>query len=74
MNVIQGIDPLNLVDFIKRKNSIYQKNILTKLEGILVKDTTEYKEVRKLILDSQNNFSRMIIRVIVGDDYEGIIE
>ena len=74
MNITQDIDPLNLVDFIKRKNKIYTKNLLEGLESVLDKDTEEFKIIRKLVLDSQNNFSRMIIKVIIGDEFEGEIK
>lgn len=73
MEISQSIDPLDLIDFIDRKNKVYQKNLLDKVE-IAMKNQTEYKQVRHLILDSQNNFARMLIKVILGKDYEGVVE
>jgi hypothetical protein len=73
MKVIQSIDPIDLVEFIERKNKIYSKNLLDSLETIIRRDDKNYPFIRKLVLDSQNNFSRMIIRVIMGEDFEGDI-
>ena len=68
--IVTGLDPLEVVDFVGRKNRKYQAILLHDIEEILGKDSTHYSEVRKLILDSYNNYTRSIFRVIFGNDFE----
>lgn len=64
---LQGFDVMDLVSFIGRLTKRYQANLLANMETILDKDSQEYKDMRKLILDSTNNFSRAIVKSIFGD-------
>ncbi len=64
---IQGLDILDVQDFITKKNKKFQAILLSDLEDILDPDSDSYKQVRKLILDSFNNYTRSIFRVIFGD-------
>ena len=65
--VIQGLDLIDVVNYISKKNKKFQAIILSDLEGVLDKDSTEYMLVRKLILDVLNNYTRSIVRTIFGD-------
>jgi hypothetical protein len=66
--IIQGIDLEDFISFLSRKNKVFQKHILKEMEKIIV-DPEQYREVRKLILDSTNNFVRAVAEVIY-EDYE----
>jgi hypothetical protein len=65
--VIQEMDTLELVRSIGRKNKKMQAILLQKLETLVDKDSKEYEEMRKVILDESNNYSRAIVRIIFGD-------
>ena len=70
MNIIQGLDVLDVVYFVKKKNKKFQAILLQDIEQVLGKDSPEYAEVRKLILDSYNSYTRSLLRVIFGNDFE----
>lgn len=65
--IMQGVDILDTLIFIAKKNKRFQASFLRDLEGILNPRSTEYKTIRKLYLDSQNTFTRAILRDIFGD-------
>jgi hypothetical protein len=65
--VIQGLDLLDIIKFIARKNKKYQAMLLNDLEEVLPADSEEYKKVRKLFLDCFNNYTRSVLRAIFGD-------
>lgn len=64
--VIQGLDIFDIVKFINKTNRKYQATLLSNLE-IILGDDERFPEIRKLILDSTNNFTRSIIKTIFGD-------
>lgn len=68
--IIQGLDVLDVVYFVGKKNKKFQAILLQDLEEILGKDTPEYLQVRKLFLDGFNNYTRSVLRVIFGNDFE----
>jgi len=65
--VITEMNTLSLVRSIGRKNKKMQAILLQKLEKIVEKDSVEYEEFRKIILDESNNYARGIVRLIFGD-------
>jgi hypothetical protein len=65
--IIQGLDLLDIVSYISRKNKKFQAILLTDLEEVLGKDSEEYQKVRKIVLDNLNNYTRSIVRTIFGD-------
>lgn len=65
--IIQGVDILDILHFIAKKNKRFQASFLKELEVILNPRSEEYKLIRKLYLDSQNTYTRSILRVIFGD-------
>jgi hypothetical protein len=65
--VIQGLDLIDIVKFAEEKSKKYSAMCLSDLELVLPKDSEQYKEVRKIVLDTFNNYKRSLLRVIVGD-------
>lgn len=65
--VIQGFDVIDVLNFIATKNKKYQAIFLNDLERIVAPDSEEFQAIRKLYLDSQNNYTRSVLRVIFGD-------
>jgi hypothetical protein len=68
--IIQEVDIYNVINFIGRKNKAFQAIFLQDLENILGKDTKEFIEVRKLFLDTFNNYTRTVNKSIFGTDFE----
>ena len=62
-----GFDVLDLVSFINRLTKRYQANLLADIETSTNVDSEDYKIIRKLVLDSTNNFSRSLVKTIFGD-------
>ena len=65
--VVQGLDLIDIITFITKKNKKFQAIHLTELEEILDKNSPEFKAARKLTLDGYNNYTRSIVRAIFGD-------
>ena len=65
--IIQGVDILDTLHFIAKKNKRFQAGFLKDLEEILDPKSSEYKLIRKLYLDAQNTYTRSILRIIFGD-------
>jgi len=68
--IIQGLDVVDLLGFVQRKNKTFQAILLYDLEELLGKDSPEFKAARKLVLDSYNNYTRSLLRIIFGDSFE----
>lgn len=65
--IIQGVNLLDLLKFIERKNKKFQATLLSQVEEIVDPESEKYLYIRKLILDSFNNYTRSIIKAIFGD-------
>lgn len=63
--VISGVDLLDVVSFAARKNKKFQALMLNSIEDIM-RDHDEYLQVRKVVLDGMNNYTRSILRVFFG--------
>lgn len=68
--VIQGLDVIDIITIVGKKNRKYQAVLLGEIEQIISKDTEEYQKVRKSILDSFNGYTRSVLRLVFGDDFE----
>jgi len=68
--VIQGLDILDVVTFVGKKNRKFQAILLHDIEECLGRDDPRYLEIRSLILDSYNNYTRSVLRVIFGNDFD----
>ena len=65
--IIQGLDTLDVITFIRNKNKKYQAILLSDIEKVISRDSPEFKIIRKLVLDSSNEFTRSVLRIIFGD-------
>jgi uncharacterized linocin/CFP29 family protein len=70
--IIQGLDLKDLVLLIDKKSGKFQAILLQDIEGVISKDSPEFKQVRKLVLDSYNEYTRSVMRAIFGNDFEYI--
>ena len=65
--VFQEVDALQVVKKIGTASKRVQAKILQRLELSIDKDSEEFSELRKLILDELNNLNRSVVREIFGD-------
>jgi hypothetical protein len=72
--IIQGMDIIDYIENLLSRNKKYQAIMLQELETILDRDSKEFKEVRKVILDRSNDYTRSILKLIFGTDFEGYIK
>lgn len=64
--VIQGFDILDVTKFIAKSNKKYQAVLLSQLESE-INNKEQYTRIRKMVLDSFNNYTRLVINTIFGD-------
>ncbi len=64
---IEGLDLIDAINFIHKRNKKYQAILLSDIEDILGKDSEEFQIIRKLVLDSYNDFTRSLIRLLFGN-------
>ena len=64
---IDGLDLFDLVSFISKKNKRFIAIILADIEEIVGKDSDEYQQIRKIVLDGFNDYTRSVVRIIFGD-------
>lgn len=69
---INGLDFIDVLAAIRRRQNRYLALLLNDLEEIMGKDDPNYSSVRKLVLDHFNDFSRSVFRVMFGDEVEGL--
>ena len=69
--VVQGLDLIDIITFISKKNKKFQAITLSEYEEILDKNSAEFKAIRKVTLDNYNNYTRSVVRAIFGD-VEGV--
>jgi hypothetical protein len=72
--IIQGIDLLDIISFIGKKNKKFQASMLQDMENVLGKDSIEFSQVRHIVLDGLNEYTRLVLRAIFGNNFEGIID
>jgi len=77
--IIQEISLYDAVEYIRRRNRVAQKKFLTEVETVLGINGTEevsketireFKEIRKLYLDSMNGFARDVVNDLYGGEIE----
>lgn len=67
---INGLDILMLFRGISKLGKKYQAITLNDVEQVLGQNSPEYQQIRKIILDNYNDFSRSVLGIIFGDiDY-----
>lgn len=69
---IESLDIIDVLRIVTKKKRKFLAMLLTELEQRYPKDSLEYLEIRKLILDSFNDFTRSILRTLFGD-IEGLV-
>lgn len=70
-NRMNGLDLLDVLGLIKRKQRRYIALLLNDVEEIMA-DDPKYTYVRKILLDYFNDYTRSIFRILIGDDIEGL--
>jgi len=64
--ILVEVEVRDLITFLDRKNKKFQATLLSDVENEIGKGE-EYKRIRKAILDSSNNYLRLVIKTIFGD-------
>ena len=67
---IQGVDIIDLIVDVGQKNKKFAAQTLQEIELVVDKDSAEYKQIRKIVLDCFNNYTRSIMRSVFGNDFE----
>jgi hypothetical protein len=65
--ILEGFDVFDTVSFISRMNRRYQATLLSQVEDLIGRNHADYPVLRKLILDSTNEFTRSVVKNIFGD-------
>jgi hypothetical protein len=65
--IIQEVDILQIVQSIGRRSKKLQAVLLQDIEQVVDRNSPEYQELRKKILDETNSYNRSIVRLIFGD-------
>lgn len=64
---IEGLDLLDLVNEIDKKDRRFKAICLQALEESMVLNDEEFKLVRKIVLDSISSYTRSLIRFLFGE-------
>jgi hypothetical protein len=73
-NVFSQFNFVDVIRLVEKRKKVHQRIMLEGLEQVLDRDSVAFKEIRKLILDHTNDFSRTILKELLGPDYEGEIK
>lgn len=68
--IVQGMDLLELIENIAKRNKKFQAIMLGEIETVVPKDSEEFRLIRKAILDGMNKYTRSVLKVIFGTDFE----
>lgn len=66
-NAVQEVDIIDVIKSVGKRNKKLQAKLLQEIEIYVDKDSSEFDELRKYILDEVNGYTRSIIRDIFGD-------
>jgi hypothetical protein len=69
--VIDGFNMFDIITIIQKKNRRYIANALDEIEETLEKDSAQFIAVRKVLLDTMNDYTRSIFVTLFGN-IEGI--
>ena len=65
--IIQEVDPLEVIRDIGKKNKRLQAKLLQRIELHVDRNSEDYGDLRKFILDETSGFTRSILKDIFGD-------
>ena len=68
--IIEGLNILEVVKFLRNKNKKYLAITLNNIEDVIDPNSEDYKLIRKEVLDGFNEFTRAIVEVLFGDQLE----
>jgi len=68
---VVNLGVIDIISTIQKRQKLYLALILQDVERVLGKNSQEFIQIRKSILDNSNEFVRSIVQAIFGDDYEG---
>ena len=71
-NRMNGLDLLDVLGLIKRKQRRYIALLLNDVEELMDDDPEVYSYLRKILLDYFNDYTRSIFRILIGEDVEGL--
>jgi hypothetical protein len=69
--IIDGFNMFDIITIIQKKNRRYIANALDEIEETLGKDSEQFVAVRKVLLDTMNDFTRSVFVTLFGN-IEGI--
>jgi hypothetical protein len=65
--IIDGFNMFDLIEIIQKKNRRYIAHALDQVEEVLDPESEEFLLVRKIILDTQNTYTRSIFVTLFGN-------
>lgn len=68
--IIEGLNILEVVKFLRNKNKKYLAITLNNIEDVIDPNSDDYRLIRKEVLDGFNEFTRAIVEVLFGDQLE----
>lgn len=69
--IIDGFNMFDIITIIQKKNRRYIANALDEIEEVLGKDSEQFVAIRKVLLDTMNDFTRSVFVTLFGN-IEGI--
>lgn len=69
---IEGLDLIDVLDQLDKKKNKFIAIMLNDIELMYPKNSDEYKQIRKIVLDGMNDYTRSLMRVFFGD-VEGLV-
>lgn len=65
--IVQEVDLIEVIRSVGRKNKKLQAKLLQEIEKHISKESPEFDELRKFVLDEVNSYTRSLMRDIFGD-------
>jgi hypothetical protein len=65
--IFESINVIDVVEFLIRKAKKFEAVALSDFENILIDKPEEYEAIRKVFLDTMNNYVRLIMKTLFDD-------
>jgi len=65
--LFENINVIDVVEFLIRKAKKFEAVALSDIENVLVDRPEEYEVIRKIFLDTMNNYVRLILKTLFND-------